>query len=436
MARTSLKRRVTWALTGAVALFVALQAALVYLVLDEQEDALVDAIVTTEAQRLVHRLDSGEVVPPDSGALELGPSLKAWTPLTGEEHEEIPDVIARLAPGAYQVNPGDSTWHVIVADWSRGRVYVRYDATENEERVYEFGAILVGLWLACSLAGYWLSRLVAGLIVRPMMDVTNRIASWAPGAPGIKVNRDDEVGRLIEAFNRVQDRVDQSIAQEREFSANLSHEVRTPLTTIRTDAEIAALADEVPASVKKRLGRIMLNVDEIGATLETARAVSSAVAGPRVPVVLAQCLDDAWSSLSEHAQRAGLTLVNKLPEDAIEELDRYGLLIVLRNLIRNAIDHAAPATLSVVLYGRGLKFTDDGPGIAADDLPYLFERYYRGRWKDLVAANGTGGADEAVERGLGLAIAKRVCDTQGWRLSVTSQTGGADHNTSFFLQFA
>ncbi|WP_420226867.1 hypothetical protein [Pigmentiphaga litoralis] len=76
--RMTLKQRVTWALTGAVALFVALQAALVYLVLDEQEDALVDQIVTTEATRLVQRLTLGEVVPPASGPLELGPSLKAW----------------------------------------------------------------------------------------------------------------------------------------------------------------------------------------------------------------------------------------------------------------------------------------------------------------------------------------------------------------------
>lgn len=434
MARTTLKKRVTWALTGAVALFVALQAALVYLVLDEQEDALVDAIVTTEAQRLVHRLETGEVVPPQSGSLELGPSLKAWMPLAGMVHEDIPPAIARLAPGAYQVNPGDSTWHVIVADWPKGRVYVRYDATDNEERVYEFGAILVGLWLACSLAGYWLSRLVAGLIVRPMMDVTDRIAGWAPGAPGIRVDRDDEAGRLIEAFNRVQDRVDQSIAQEREFSANLSHEVRTPLTSIRTDAEMAAMTDAVPASVKQRLGRIMMSVDEIGATLETARAISSAVAGPRVPVVLAQCLGDAWSSLSEHAQRAGLTLVNEVPESAVEALDRYGLLIVLRNLVRNAIDHAAPAMLRVSLSDQGLHFSDDGPGIAAEDLPHLFERYYRGRWKDLVEAKGGGGV--SVERGLGLAIAKRVCDTQGWRLSVASSTGDADHGTQFLLQFS
>jgi signal transduction histidine kinase len=432
--RMTLKQRVTWALTGAVALFVALQAALVYLVLDEQEDALVDQIVTTEATRLVQRLALGEVVPPESGPLELGPSLKAWVAPPGGAHDEIPASIQALAPGAYQVNPDESVWHVIVTDSPSGRVFVRYDATDNEERVYEFGAILLGLWLACSLAGFWLSRSAAGLILRPMMEVTDRVSGWAPGAPAIKVDRDDEAGRLIEAFSRVQDRVEQSIAQEREFSANLSHEVRTPLTSIRTDAEMAALDAAVSPPLRDRLTRIMQNVDEIGSTLETARAISSAQAGPRTPVVLAECLDDAWSGLSERGQRAGLVLVNELPPTAVAELDRYGLLIVLRNLIRNAIDHAAPATLRVTARGSGLVVTDDGPGIAAPDLPFVFERYYRGRWKDRMEA---GPPDEAGrERGLGLAIAKRVCDTQGWKLTVTSSTDSDSHHTAFFLQFA
>ncbi len=433
MASTStLKQRVTWALTGAVALFVALQAVLAYLVLDEQEDRLVDQIVLTEAERLHHRLDADEVLLPESGNIVLGPAMQAWVVASPEV--KIPPPMKELTLGQHQLTPGGRIWHVVVMDSARGRIYLTYDATDNEQRVYEFGATLVGLWLACTLAGYCLSRIVAGRVVRPMVEVANRIAGWAPGSPGIKADRDDEAGRLIEAFNRVQDRVDHSIGQEREFSANLSHEIRTPLTAIRTDAELAAMEPSVAEPIRARLTRIVASVDEVAATLETARAISSALAGPRVPVVLGECLDDAWSGLFERALRTGLTLVDNIPSTAIVEVDRYGLLIVLRNLIRNAIEYAAPGTLTVSWTGDGLVLADNGPGIAEDDLSFVFERYYRGRWKDSVA-----GGDETLahgDRGLGLAIAKRVCDIQGWSLAVKSETEGQFRGTRFFLRFS
>jgi signal transduction histidine kinase len=435
MSRASLRQRVTWALTGAVALFVALQAVLVYLVLAEQEDDLVNEIVMTETTRLLHRMAEGEVVPPRHGEMSLGPYLKAWYAPGFTKPDNLPSVLSGLQPGATQLEPDGAVWHVVVADTNTGRVYVRYDATDNEDRVYTFGAILLGMWLACVVMGYWLARAVASRVVRPMVDVADRISSWAPGAPVIRVNRDDEAGRLIEAFNRVQDRVDRSIGQEREFSANLSHEVRTPLTAIRTDAEMAVLEGDLSLSIRERLARIVTNVDEVATTLDTARAISSAEPGPKVTVSLAQCLDDAWSGLRERAQRVGLDMTAQIPSDASVEIDRYGLLIVLRNLIRNAIDHAAPATLTIGLQDKGLLFADNGPGISADDLPFVFERYYRGRWKDRNAPGGVAEADEAAPRGLGLAIAKRVCDLHGWRLTVTANTEGSERGTRFLLAF-
>ncbi|GAA0528089.1 HAMP domain-containing histidine kinase [Pigmentiphaga sp. GD03639] len=423
----TLKQRVIWALTLAIALFVGVQAVVAYLVLDQQEDRIVDQIVMTEAERLVHRLEAGEMVWTGSDIL-LGPSLHAWVGTNGD----VPRVLARLGPGQYQLNTEGQVWHVAVADSTKGRVYLRYDATDNEHRVYEFGAILLGLWLACTLLGYWTARALAGRVVGSMVEVTDRIESWAPGSPGMKVVRSDEAGRLIEAFNRMQDKVDQSIAQEREFSANLSHEIRTPLTSIRTDAELIALEAEPSAQAGLRLTRIVNAVDEIASTLETARAISSAQAGPRTEVSLRACLDDAWSGLAERAHRAGLVLANDVPETAVPRLDRYGLLIVLRNLVRNAIDHAAPATLTASWTGECLALADNGPGIPASDLPFVFERYYSGRLRDsqMPVADAAG-----VQRGLGLAIAKRVCDIQGWRLTVTSSTDELHRGTRFLLCF-
>ena len=108
MARAAtLKQRVVWALTAAIALFVGVQAIVAYWVLDRQEDRIVDQIVLTEAQRLVHRLEAGEVAP-DGDAMQLGPSLHAWVGANGD----VPRVLAGLAPGQYQFKPGarPGTW--------------------------------------------------------------------------------------------------------------------------------------------------------------------------------------------------------------------------------------------------------------------------------------------------------------------------------------
>jgi signal transduction histidine kinase len=129
---------------------------------------------------------------------------------------------------------------------------------------------------------------------------------------------------------------------------------------------------------------------------------------------------------------ADLRLDNRLPAGQVLTLDRYALLTVLRNLVRNAIEHAAPATLTVALDAQGgLELRDDGKGIAASDLPFLFRRYFSGRLRD----SGVAGGDETA-RGLGLAIAKRVCDMQGWSLSVeSSQAEGPARGTRFLLRF-
>ncbi|QEI09122.1 HAMP domain-containing histidine kinase [Pigmentiphaga aceris] len=436
----SLRQRVIWALTGAVALFVALLAVLAYQVLDQQEDELADALVLLETQRLMTRIEQGELTVPQPAPVELSRGLQAWVVASSDA---LPPALRSLQPGPHEVHPDGLVWHVVIAPVAGGTLAVAFDATANEERVYTFGAALLALWALCTLAGYGVSRALARVVVGPMHEVAVRIASWAPGEPGIDIDRDDETGRLVEAFNRVQDRVDRSIAREREFAANLSHEVRTPLTAIRTDAELLLLDTSRSAADQARLHRIMRTVDDIVQTIASTHAISGAMSGTQESVNLANCLDDACDGLHERAQATGLSIVNRVDPQAQWTLDRYALLTVARNLIRNACDHAAPATLCIDLLPDGLRFSDDGPGIAADDLPWVFDRFYRGRLSDTPSGKSSdtpsaapAQTDPMQTRGLGLAIVKRVCDVQGWALAVTSDTSDTRaRETVFTLRF-
>lgn len=431
----TLARRVTWALTMTVALFVGMVSLLAFSVMSEQEDELANQLVQIEMRRLIGRLQSGDVHP-IAQPIELGPKLEAWIGASADGASTLPVELRGLTVGPHEIETPAKVLHALVADSTFGRINVVFDATSNEQRVSEFGVILLALWAMCVGAGYWLARATARIVVGPMRAVTERIADWDPDiahAEDACASSSDEAGRLLQAFNRMQDRVDRSIAREREFAANLSHEVRTPLAGLRTDVEMAGLDAQATPDQRQRFERMTQSIDEIGATIGAARAMSQPrLSSARQTFAVDRLVDDVWSSFGERGAAAGLRLSNRLPAEHVVFCDRYALLIVLRNLISNAIDHAAPATLMVALEHGGLLISDNGPGIAARDLPFVFDRYHHGRLSDQTVVDEEV-ADEP--RGLGLAITRRVCEQQGWVIGVESATDGAHHGTRFRLIF-
>jgi signal transduction histidine kinase len=325
---------------------------------------------------------------------------------------------------------------VLVKNTPEGMLYLRYDATAHEDRVDEFGLIMAVLGVFCVLGALFLARWLARLVVEPMLDLTDRLSTWAPGAPNLRAARDDEMGRLVEVFNRVQSRVEESIAFEREFASNLSHEIRTPLSAIRSDSEMALFDPALSPDTAMRLKRIIASTDAATSSLVSALALTRPELSHPVSLSLRQSLDEAWMALQPEAEKTGLVLRNEIPEAMRPVLDPYAVLIVMRNLVRNAIEHAAPATLTVgVGEGGCLRFSDDGRGIPAQILPLVFERYYSHRRSDASDPDITGDGPQDARRGLGLAIAKRVCDLHRWSLSVESVHQGPSAGTTFTLCF-
>lgn len=139
----------------------------------------------------------------------------------------------------------------------------------------------------------------------------------------------------------------------------------------------------------------------------------------------------ACDALADRAASRELRVAIAVGADATAVVDRQALLTVCRNIVRNAIDHAAPALLTIEGDRRALTFRDDGPGIAAVALPHAFEHYHQGHRADDGAAS-----DATRRRGLGLAIARRMCDLQGWKLAVRSPPEGKANGTAFTLELA
>jgi len=425
--RLNLRRRVTFALFAVVALFVGVQGVLAYLSLQEQEDDLVDELVLAEARRLAVRAERGELDGPGSRDLfNPSPNLSTWL-VDGAGRtvpEALPAHLRTLTEGPHRPHLTGQELHVVVLATAAGRLYVQYDAEQNEAKVREFGIYLLGLGALCILLGAVIAWRLATIVVAPIERLTGLLSDWVPEGSMKDAAVSDEESRLLDAFRRVQGRFEEAIAREREFIANVRHEIRTPLTALRTDLELLTLSVAPESSQHERVRRAVAAIDTITESLESARALSRRQQLELQPVNLAQCVDDAWASLGAYPHTQGLRFANAVPGATVVNADRHALLTILRNLIRNAAEHAAAALCTVRLTEHGVEVIDDGPGIAADDLAFVFDRYYRGRLTD------SPGQESSSDRGLGLAIARQVADLNGWTLTATSEPG---QGTCFML---
>jgi signal transduction histidine kinase len=127
-------------------------------------------------------------------------------------------------------------------------------------------------------------------------------------------------------------------------------------------------------------------------------------------VALRHCVDDAASPYKDEMNRKGLAFEVRIPDDAVLQLDRKALQLVLANLIKNAVVYTERGYVRVSYEGQRLTVSDSGPGIAPQHREQVFERYYR--------------ADRKPEGlGLGLAIVRRICEDLGWKIEVQSDPG-------------
>jgi two-component system phosphate regulon sensor histidine kinase PhoR len=216
----------------------------------------------------------------------------------------------------------------------------------------------------------------------------------------------------------------------RDFISNVSHELRTPLASLKALTEtLQEGALEDPPAARRFLGRIQTEVDALTqmATelLELSRIESGQVPLELQPISSLSLLNSAADRMRAQAERAALTLLVECPADLPQiRADRSRLEQVLVNLIHNAVKFTPPGgevTLTAALMGKFIRFSvrDTGPGIPADDLPRIFERFYR------VDRSRTGGGT-----GLGLSIARHLIEAHGGRIWAESREG--EGSTFFF----
>lgn len=286
--------------------------------------------------------------------------------------------------------------------------------------------ILAVVFLAVVALAALLARIATRRVLRPLAEVTataEAIAETEDLDRRIEVRRADEVGQLAGRFNEMLERLaasraalDTSVAAQRQLVADASHELRTPVTSLRTNIEVLLAGAVLDEDDRQRL-----LADVVEQSEELSMLVSDLIEVARGDVPAGGLEDTRLDRLTEAAlDRARRNSPEVSFNAELQRVAVFGnperLTRAINNLLDNAALHTAPGTRVDVTVGPGgLTVRDHGDGIAARDLPHIFDRFYRGASSR--ARQGSG---------LGLAIVRQVAEQHGGSVSAgNAPDGGA-----------
>ncbi len=279
-----------------------------------------------------------------------------------------------------------------------------------------------------------LSILLASQLTRPVRELTAATQAMAAGQlhQQVKVRSHDEIGELARSFNTMSSDLTRASQTRKQMTADLAHDLRTPLTILRGYTE--GLKDgRLQGSLK--LYEVMYSeVEHLQHLVEDLRTLSLADAGEirlnRRSVDPSAVVERAALAYFDQAERRGVTLrveaSEKLPSI---QADTDRLAQVMNNLVSNALHYTPQGEIVLSAYEKEhsvyLEVRDTGTGIAPDDLPYVFDRFYR------TDKSRQRFPDDPGSTGLGLAIAKALVEAHGGTITVQSKMG---QGTSFTVR--
>jgi signal transduction histidine kinase len=280
--------------------------------------------------------------------------------------------------------------------------------------------------LLAVVLGYWL----AGRALAPVQSITNEVDAITDGRSlhrrlAVPLTA-DEISRLALTLNRMFARLEQSFGSLHRFTADASHELKTPLMVLRAGVERALTHPDTPPDAIGALDETLEQINQMSEMVDNLLTLARADEG-RAPLAVEEC--DLRELMAEASETAGMlaeggevTVTTKMPEQPVRlVVDRHRMRELLLNLITNAVKYTPPGgRVDLELADRGTDVTamvrDTGIGIAPGDLPHIFDRF----WRADPARSRTG---DRPGVGLGLAITKWIAEAHGGSITVQSRPG-------------
>ena len=282
-------------------------------------------------------------------------------------------------------------------------------------------ALLLGGPLLAAMAGvggYFLAARALSPIDK-IIRTARRISAQDLSSRLNLAHTDDEVGRLAAVFDEMLGRLDSAFQRERQFTADASHELRTPLAAMGAILSVVRERKRTPEEYEQALSDIAEESDRLRALTEDLLQLARGDLGQpaaRVPVDLSALLSDVADAMRPLAEAKYLTLECHATTGLTIEGDSDNLIRLFVNLLDNAIKYTVQGAVTVAAErdpaGVTVTIADTGPGISAEHLPHIFDRFYR-----VETARDSRGS------GLGLAIARDIVSAHGGTISATSALG-------------
>jgi signal transduction histidine kinase len=421
----SLRHRVVRAFTVFAVVLITVMLVSTHVVFHFSEDSIL--VKQLEAE-LEHLESHPELL--EQPVIELGRFITAYVGLDGAG--ELRHRLEGLKPGKHELGHfrifgPDEEIHVVVKDLAgrQEKLYLVHDATSLQTVQYRIplslATICAGLLMA-GLAGTFTGWILAGVVIRPVTSLVDTLRSGSLDeiADAIEPARyGEEVGVLAAALRDAAVRLRGFVAREREFTANASHELRTPVTVIRGAAELLRkqIGDQKPA-LHKPLARIERAVAAMEETVEVFLAVAreAELKAPVEGTFLADAVSEVVEQHRHLVADRPVGIVVRVPETLRIEAPPRALAIVLGNLVANAFRRTLQGSVTIAWHEGRLEVVDTGPGVPEHILGIARERHLS--------------TDQG--HGLGLSIANALCDRFGWRLELV---GAAGTGTRAILSF-
>jgi two-component system sensor histidine kinase MprB len=438
-----LRKRIGIAAAGVVGVAVVIAVSVAYLVVRDQLRGQVDDSLRAEAAAVarigdIHALQANLDIPPSAGgpapyARLVYPS-GAMQPFAGDLSLPINSqtLTAALDHGGSfmsDVTVGGShlrelTVPVQFTDGTTAAMQIArpldgVDHVLSNLRLVLLLLVICGIGLAAALG-----RFAATRVLSPLAEVAQtaqEIGETDDLSTRLRIHADDEVGQLATNFNSMlerlqlsRDALDESVRAQRQLVADASHELRTPITSLRTNIEVLLAGGQLPAEDRRRLlADVVEQSEELSALvndlIELARGDEPTDAAEDLR--LDRIVEESVSRARRNAP--GIAFVERLAPVIVEGVGER-LARAVNNLLDNAARHSPPGgTVEVTVDADGVRVRDHGEGVDPADLPYVFDRFFRGSH-----ARGSQGS------GLGLAIVRQVTEQLGGTATAANAIDG------------
>ena len=416
----SLRYRVAVALATFSIFTVGTLCIILYFVSDNIEEDHIGQVIEMEMDHLVYRYQKHS-----DFISQVGSHLKTYVIHDIDDELQIPAYLRGLNAGYHRIYYGIEDFHVLVRVVDEVKFLVAYRIALHQQRLSKLRLLILLSWVVVVAIAFAVGYLLARILVKQVTDLAERVNLLAPGDVQVGLltqpGMDEEVAQLARALDDYQNRIKRMLQREQEFTANISHELRTPITTILTSCELLVAAADIPIKAYQRIKMIEAAATRMGEQIQALLFLAREQAlGVIETVAVAECVYDAADPLMVEISRKKLAFEVLIAPDVVLTVNRQALHTVLMNLIRNAVQYTPIGHIRVGFDHQRLSISDSGIGIEPAYLPLLYERFFRG------STQGQG-------LGIGLAIVKRICDHYGWLIEVNSTPG---QGTTFHIIFS